>query len=143
MDRARQDVERATGAQRIGILLTFLEACLFGVLAVLHFGVKLHLGGASFEATPLFAAGIIEGVLALALLLAVVLPGAGLVRAGRVLGTQVLAILGMFIVQVALMRGAALASWGNEITYGVALVLALASMALIASPAMRRASTVR
>lgn len=143
MKTARQPAERATGAQRIGILLTFVEACLFGFLAALHFGAKIHIGVARFEAPSLAGVGVVEAVLAFVLLISVVLPGPGPVRAGRVLGAQVVAILGMFVVQVALMRGAALVSWGNEITYGVALVLALASLALIASPAMRRASAVR
>ena len=143
MNRGRQDLVHATGAQRIGILLTFLEACLFGLLAALHFGAKFQVGIATFAAPPLLSVGIVESVLALVLLVAVIVPGPGPVRAGRVLGAQVLAILGKFLVQGALMRGAALVSRGNEIVYGVALVLALASLALIASPAMRRASPAR
>lgn len=140
--RGRGDVEAAEPAQRIGMVLSLLEGLLFGLAAALHFGLALHLGGTTLAAPFLYPAGIVEGVLALALLISVILPGPGTVRAGRVLGAQVLAILGMFIVQVAFLRGPELMSWRNELLYGVALVLSLATLALIASPATRRRSVV-
>ena len=136
--RGRRDLEAAETAQRIGMVLSVVEALLFGLAAALHFGLALHLGSTTLATPFLYPAGIVEGVLALALLISVILPGPGTVRAGRVLGAQVLAILGMFVVQVAFLRGPELMSWRNELVYGVALVLSLATLALIASPATRR-----
>jgi hypothetical protein len=135
--------EHATGAQRIGILFAFLEACAFGFVAALHLGADVTIGGAHFAAPFLYAAAIVEGLLGLALLLAVALPGDGGVRAGRVLAAQILAVIGIFVNQIAMLRGALMGLAREEIFYGIALVLALASIGLIAAPAMRRNTVVR
>jgi hypothetical protein len=51
------------------------------------------------------------------------------------MAAQILAVIGVFVGHVALMRGASLTIARNEIFYGVALVLSLGSLALLASPA--------
>ena len=130
----------ATAAQRVGILLSALEAVLFAFVAALHLGAKVQLGSASFATPFLLRAAIVEAVVALALIAAVLAPGGGMVRARRVHVAQVLAILGMFVVEVALMRASALVTWGNAAFYGCMLVLSLVSLMLIASPGLRRAS---
>ncbi len=131
------DPDRGTPAQRVGAFLAFVEGCLLGFVAALHFGWTAHLGRATFGAPFLYPAGIVEAVLALGLILGVVLPGAGTVRAGRVLAAQILVVIGLFATQVAFMRGAALMTGRNEIFYGVVLALALSSIVLVASPAYR------
>jgi hypothetical protein len=133
---------QASTGPRLGFLLSFVEAIGFGVVAALHFGAVFDIGDAHFEAPFLYPAGIVEGLLALALVIAVILPGDANVRGGRVLGAQILTVIGMFVVQVALMRGAVLGSLRNEIVYGVALILSLASIALIAAPAVYRHTVV-
>lgn len=130
--------DRATAAQRVGVLVAFVEACLFGVVAVLHLGIEIPIGSATFSAPFLYPAAIIEIVLALALLLAVVLPGGGLVRAGRVLAAQILAVIGLFGSQVAFVGGGMLEASRSVLFYAALMVLALASIALVASPVYRR-----
>ena len=124
----------ATAAPRIGMFLAVVEACVLGFLAALHFGFAWTLGGAVFAAPFLYPAAVVEAVLAAALLLAITLPGASGVRAGRVLATQILVLIGLFASQVALLRGVALASRREEIVYGVVVVLALGSIVALASP---------
>ncbi len=136
----RMERLRATSAQRVGMALAFVEAVLFGFAAALHFGLAPQIAGVKLAAPFLYPAGIVEGILALALLLALVIPGDGGVRAGRVLAAQILVVIGVFVGQVALLRGSMLAT-RELVTYGAALVLALASLALIASPATRRRIT--
>jgi hypothetical protein len=135
--------EHATASQRIGIFLAFIEALVLGLLAVLHFGVEFDLGNYTFATAFLYPAGIVEGIVALALLLAVVLPANGTVRSGRVLGAQILTVIGLFVVQVGLMRAPQLFDLRMALVYASALVLALASMALIAAPAMSHRSVAR
>jgi hypothetical protein len=130
--------EHGTPAQRIGSVLTFLEACLLGLLSALHFGVRLRIRGVELSSPFLYPAGIIEGLLAIALLLAVVLPADGSVRAGRVMGAQILTILALFIIQVAFVRGGLMLDLHSLIPQGSALVLSLASVALVAAPIGRR-----
>ncbi len=129
----------ATAGQRVGIALAFFEACAFGIVAALHLGWSPTLAGVAFSAPFLYAAAIVEGILGLALLLAVLLPGDGAVRAGRVLAAQILAIIGIFVTQLALLRGALLGLAREEVFHAIALVLALASLALVASPVTRTA----
>ena len=131
-------MEHATGAQRVGIVLSFLEACLFGIVAALHFGVAIPVGDETLTAPPLLAAAVMEAVIALALLLSVIVPGDGAVRAGRVMVSQILALIALFALHVGLLRGIAVASARIELVYAVAFALSLASIVLIASPAMRR-----
>ncbi len=133
----------ATAAQRVGSLVAFVEACLLAFIASLHFGFELTLGNTTFAFPFLYPAAIVEAVLACALLLAVILPGRGPVRAGRVLAAQILVVVGIFAEQVALMRGSSLVTTRNEFIYGVVLVLALASIALLASPSYRRPPVTR
>ncbi len=128
----------ATAAQRVGVFLSFVEACLLAFGSALHFGLEWTVGGTTFAVPFLYPAAVIEAVLALALLLAVILPGGGPVRAGRVLGAQLLTVIGIFAGQIAVMRAASLATTRSEILYGVVLVLALGSIALLASPSYRR-----
>ena len=123
-------MDRATAAQRVGVFLAFIEACVFGFVAALHFGFHPTVGDRTFSAPFLYPAGIVEAVLALALVISVLLPGGGSVRAGRVLGAQILAVIGLFASQVVFLHA-------HELAYGVALALALASIALVASPAFR------
>jgi hypothetical protein len=127
----------ATGAQRAGMVLAVIEAVVLGVAAALHLGAKLAIGGTTYSAPFLYTAGIVEAVLALALLLAVILPGGGGVRVGRVMAAQILVIIGVFVGQVAQLRGTELATMRAELVYGGTLVLALLSIILLASPAMR------
>jgi hypothetical protein len=140
---AQRVAVHSTAAQRVGILFAFVEACAFGFVAALHLGLKVTVAGASFSAPFLYAAAIVEGLLALALLFAVILPGDSGVRAGRVLAAQILAVIGIFVNQIALLRGALLGLAREEIFYGVALALALASLALVASPVVRRGAIIR
>ena len=128
---------QATAPQRVGMFLTFVEACLFGLVAALHFGFKLHVRETTYAAPLLYPAAIIEALIALALFLSLILPGGGPARAGRVLAAQLLAVVGIFAGQIALLRGVALTTARSEIFYAVVLVLALASIALVASPTMR------
>jgi hypothetical protein len=128
--------ESATGAQRVGIFLALVEACVFGFAAALHFGIVVNLGGTTYEAPLMYPAGIVEAIVALSLLLAVVLPGAGGVRIGRVLAAQFLAVIAVFVVQVVLLR--TIGSLRDAIVTGAALVLALLSLVLVAAPAYRR-----
>ncbi len=132
------DHERATGAQRVGFVLALVEAILLGGLAAMHFGADWTIAGNRYAAPFLFPAGIIEGLLAIAVLLAVAIPGDGGVRAGRVLAAEILTIIGVFVGQVALTRASGLIDLRGEIYYGLVLVLALASIALVSSPAYRR-----
>ena len=127
---------------RLGFFLSFVEALGFGFVAALHFGAVVDIGDAHFAAPFMYPAGIIEGVLALALLLAVILPGDSAVRGGRVLGAQILTVIGMFVIEVGLMHGSLL-SMRNEVVYGAALLLSLASIALVAAPAMHRHTVIR
>lgn len=135
--------EHATASQRIGSFLAFVEALVLGFLAALHFGLQLQLGNYTFAAGFLYPAGIVEGIVALALLLAVILPADGTVRSGRVMGAQILTVIGMFVVQVALMRAPSLFDVRVELVYASALVLSLASIALIAAPALSHRSVTR
>ena len=130
--------EHATSAQRLGMFLAVIEAACFALLAAMHFGVDLSRGGVELKLPLLIPAGIVEAILALALLIAVLVPGGGPARAGRVLAAQILSLICVFVGQIALMRAAALSTTLNMILYAVVLVLALASIALIASPALRR-----
>jgi hypothetical protein len=132
------DQERATGAQRVGFVFALIEAGLLGVLAAMHFGADWTIAGMRYAAPFLFPAGIIEGLLAIAVLLAVAIPGDGGVRAGRVLAAEILTIIGVFVGQVALTRTAGLIDVRGEVYYAVILALALATIALVSSPAYRR-----
>jgi hypothetical protein len=137
------DPDRATTAQRAGIFLGFFEACLLGFVAALHFGIEWRIAGVTFAAPFLYPAAIVEAVLALALLLGVLLPGPGVVRAGRVLGAQILTVIGVFASQVAFMRAPSLMPANTLIFHGTIIVLALTSVVLVASPMYRRRSVVR
>jgi hypothetical protein len=130
--------EHATSAQRTGILLSVVEAFLFAFAASLHYGFEFHVAGVTFATPFLYSAAIIEAVLALGLLVAVLVPGTSSGRAGRVIAAQILAVIGVFVTQVALMRAPMLAISRNEIFYGVALVFAVGSLVLLASPGFRR-----
>jgi hypothetical protein len=130
--------EHATGAQRVGIFLAFVEAGVFGFVAALHFGLTAQLGGRTIETPLLFPAGVVEAIIAVSLLLAIALPGAGGVRVGRVVAAQILAVLAVFVSQVVLLRGIPTTWTRDAIVYGGALVLALLSLALLAAPAYRR-----
>jgi hypothetical protein len=129
--------ERAIAAQRVGVFLAVVEACLLAAVAALHFGLELQIGDTRLEAPFLYPAGLMEAFLALALFVSVLLPGAGGVRAGRVLAAQILSLIGIFVGQIALMRGATLATARDELLYAVVLVLAVASIILVASPGYR------
>jgi hypothetical protein len=120
------------------MVLAFVEACLFTFVGALHFGFELDLGGTTYTAPLWYPAAIVEALLALALLLSLILPGARGIRAGRVMLAQIMVVIGVFAGQVALVRGGELMNDRIEIFYGVALVLALASIALLASPIRRR-----
>lgn len=124
----------ASLAERSGIFVAIVEAILFAFVAALHLGVVMRFGGATYALPLLYPVGIIEGLLALALLVSVLLPGAGSVRAGRVLAAQVLVLVGVIAVQIALMYGPGLAPARTEIFYGIAFILAVTSIALLAAP---------
>jgi hypothetical protein len=130
--------EHATPAQRIGSILTFLEAGLFGVLCALHLGARLHIGRFELSSAFVYPAAVVEGLLAIALFLAVALPADGSVRAGRVMGAQILAVLALFVLQVALLHSGPTLEVASLIPQGSALVLSLASIALVAAPIGRR-----
>jgi hypothetical protein len=130
-------MEHSTTAQRIGIFLAIVEACVLGVLAALHAGFEWTIGGARFAAPFLYPAAIVEAVLAVVLVVSIVLPGAT-VRAGRVLAAQILVLIGVFASQVALLRGVALSTARGEIVYGVVVGLALTSIVSLASPMMHQ-----
>jgi hypothetical protein len=131
--------EHATPTQRVGSVLAFVESAGLGLLCALHFGATFQLGDTTIGAGFLYPAGIVEGLLALALLLAVALPADGSVRAGRVLGAQVLTVLGLFVLQVALVRGGLFELRGAA-PYAACLIVSLASLALLASPIARSGS---
>lgn len=123
---------------RAGVVFAFLEACVLGVACALHLGAEITVAGVTWSAPFLYAAAIVEGMLALALLLAVILPGDLVVRRGRVLAAQILVVIGIFVTQIALLRGALLGLAREELFHAIALVLALVSLALISSPMSRR-----
>ena len=129
--------DHARASQRVGMFLTFVEACLFALVAALHLGFQLHVRESTYAAPFLYPAAIIEALIALALFLSLLLPGGDASRAGRVLAAQILAVIGIFAGQIALLRGVALTTARSEIFYGVVLVLALASIVLVAAPTMR------
>jgi hypothetical protein len=131
-------IDRASTPQRLGFFLSGLEALLFLFVAAMHAGFEARLGGMTFGAQFLYPAAIVEVILALALLLALVLPGQGSTRVGRLIAAQMLAVIGVLVGQVALMRGASLTTWRNEVFYAVAFVLSLGSLALLATPTVRR-----
>jgi hypothetical protein len=126
--------EQTSIAERVGILLAVVEACLFGFVAALQFGIEVRLGGVSFAAPFLYPAAIVCSFLAVALLISVVVPGPSRVRGGRVLAAQIVVLIGMVGIQIGLMRGAALINARMELAYAVALVLAIASIVLVAAP---------
>lgn len=133
MDRAHVHL-----AERVGIFFAVVEAFLLAFVAMLHFGFEWRLGGMVFAAPFLYPAAILDALLALVLFLCVLLPdsgGGG--RAGRVMLGQILVVIGVLVGRIALMRGIALTSLRNEIFYVVVLVLALASIVLVASPMYR------
>ena len=132
------DRDRTTATQRIGMGLAFVEACLLAFVGALHFGFVLHVGDATFAAPFSYPAAIVEELLAFAIVLGLILPGAGGIRAGRVLLAQLMVVIGVFVGQIALMRAAATATAPNEIFYAIALAVALATIALLASPIRRR-----
>lgn len=111
---------------------------MFAIMCVLHFGFELRLGGTTYSARFLYPAAFTEAGIALALLLSVLLPGSGQARAGRVIAAQVLSLLAMFAIQVGMMRGPELTSWRDQLFYGVAFVLSIASLVLAGSPMYRR-----
>src|SRR5262249_10804260 len=113
-------------------------AVCFALLAAMHFGADLSRGGGELKLPVIYPAAIVEAILALALLIAVLVPGGGPARAGRVLAAQILTLICVFVGQIALMRAAALSTTRSMVLYAIVLVLALASIALIASPALRR-----
>ena len=107
--------QRASAAQRVGMFLAFVEACLFVFVAALHFGFVVHAGGATFAAAFLCPAGILEALLAVALILSLAIPGGGPASAARVMSAQILVVLGVFVGQIALLRGTVLATARSEI----------------------------
>ena len=125
---------RATGAQRVGFVLALIEAILLGLMAAMHFGANV----AGYTTPFLYPAGIVEGMLALGLVVAIAIPGDGGVRGGRVLAAQILSVIGVFVIQVALAQAPALSDLRSELWYGGILTLSLASIAFVASPAFRR-----
>lgn len=129
--------EGSSTSQRLGILLSATEALLLAFVAALHFGFHATIRGTTFAAPFLYPAAILEALLALGLLLAILIPGTPILRAGRVMAAQILTIIGIFVGQIAILRGASLTTWRNEIFYGVALVLSLGSVALLAAPSFR------
>jgi len=129
--------ERATGLQRAGIALAVVEAAMFAVASAAHFGVVVRVGATTYGSGFFYPAAIVEAALALVLAFALVLPGGGAARAGRVLAAQILVVIGLFVGQIALMRAVSLATAGGELYVVIAFALALASIALVASPAIR------
>ncbi len=130
--------ERATQAERAGIYVALVEGALFAVLSAMHFGARFRLGESTFSAPFFYPAAFTEAAIALALLLAVLMPGPGQARASRVLVAQMMALLGMFAIQVGMMRGPALTGARNEIFYAVLFGLSIMSIMLVGSSAFRR-----
>jgi hypothetical protein len=120
--------------QRFGELVALIEAVLFGLGAILHAGVELQIGGMPLAEPMILPAVVIEGVIALGLLLAVLLPGRGAVRAGRVLAAQVLAVIGVLVGQVALAYGLGSRTLSNDLMHVAMLALSFASMFMVAWP---------
>jgi len=109
---------RATTTQRIGIALTALEGLLIGWLAMQHFSFR----------SPMFPAGIVETIVAIALLAGVALPSAAV----RVMSAQILTVITLLAMQVVLLHAPVLAGPRDEVLYAVALILSFASITLIA-----------
>jgi hypothetical protein len=130
--------EPATTAQRVGAVLAFVEACLFVFVAALHFGFEWTIADTTFSAPFGYPMGFLEGLLAIALLASVILPGGGMVRAGRVLAAQILTVIGLFVGHLGLMADPTRAMARNELFYAVILGLALTSVVLVASPMYQR-----
>jgi hypothetical protein len=79
-------------------------------------------------------AAILESVIALGLLLALVMPGRGPLRARRVIGAQVLALIGVLVGQVALAYGIGPRTRGGDLMYVAMIAIAFGSMLAIAWP---------
>jgi hypothetical protein len=117
--------------------LAILEACLFAFVACLHFAFVWRTADTAYAAPVLYPAAIVEALLAFALFASVVWPGRGSIRAGHVLGAQLLCLLAIVVGRIALMRAPELASSRDDLVAGAVLILALASTAALASPAFR------
>jgi hypothetical protein len=124
----------ATPLQRLGELAAFVEALLFGLAAALHLGIEVQIGSLALSQPVNVLAAIFEGVIALGLVLAVLMPGRGALRAGRVIGAQVLAVIGVLVSQIALAYGVGPRTRGGDLMHVVMLAIAFASMLAISWP---------
>jgi hypothetical protein len=133
------DLPHATAAQRVGMLFAALQMCAFALAAAAHTGYRLTLGNVTIDEPTILPAAIVEGAIAIAIALALVLPGRGVVRAGRVLGAEVLAVIGVLVGQVALAFGYALRTRTNDLFHVAMLVVSILTMLLITRAAVRPA----
>lgn len=122
----------ATGPQRLGMVLAFLQACAFALATAVHLNIPIHLGDRTIDDTINLSAAIIEGLLALSLVVAVVLPASGPIRAGRVMAAEVLAVIGVLASQVALAFGLALRTRTLDLFHVAMLAVSIAAMLLVA-----------
>jgi hypothetical protein len=111
-----------------------LEAGLFGLDAMLHTGVEIGIGSITLSEPVFLPAVVVEGAIAIGLLLAVVLPGRGGLRAGRVLAAQAFAVVGVLAGQLAGAYDVGPDTRSNALLYVLLLALSFASMFLIAWP---------
>ena len=124
----------ATPLQRLGELVALIEAVLFGLDAILHTGIELRMGSFTLSEPVILSAVLLESAVALGLLLAVILPGRGPLRAARVLAAQALAVASVLAVHVALAYDLVPRTRSNELLHAMLLALSFASMFLIAWP---------
>lgn len=125
---------RTTMTQRVGFLLSLVEAGLFALSAVLHAGLEVDLLGRALTLPFNVYATAAEATASLALLLALVLPGRRGARAGRVVAAQLFAALVLVVGQVALAYGVDRPTAGYAISRTLLLALVITSIALVAWP---------
>lgn len=107
---------------RIGVVLSGIEGGLFLVLAMRHL---------SF-ASGMFAVGAVDAILAIALFVTIAMPK-------RLIGVQIMTVIGVIVAQLLVMRTATLFASRDTVWYGVALMLSVMCVALVAWPTRRHA----
>jgi hypothetical protein len=129
---ATQTVPGGTSLQRLGEFIALVQSVLFAFLGLLHFGVDLTFAGLTLDEPPRILMAVVECALALGLLLSVVLPGRGALRAGRVIAAQAIAVMMALIGQIVFVDDLGPRTRTNDLFYAAMLALSFASMLLIA-----------
>jgi hypothetical protein len=131
----------ASPLQRLGELLALVEFALFGLAAYLHAGGSVTLLHTTLDEPVLVPAALIEGAIAIGLLVSVLMPGRGVVRVRRVVFAQLIAVVGVLGGQVALAYGLASRTRSNDLMQVVMLAMSIVSLLMLAWPHVPLRST--